>query len=245
MKYLILGTASKRFEALRKRFNRRRKQFSEASRSGSGTADVAESSQNLKEYAFLAWLQPYIKPRNTKTNLRGDADSAGNDEWDTESNLLENEDDIDSVFDDDNESDYNPRSPPVVNQVQNTGKREAAKQTEARTRPAKKLKQTEMQKSESEMVKTMTKVMQRKLEKPRISSAENSLSTDDLFGKLVASEIKQFPTNLKILAKHEINNVIHKFQMQACNQTFQQGFSSPPSSSSSFSASPTGTQFQM
>ena len=172
----------------------------------------------------------------------------GNDEWETESNLFdneENENDMDSISDDDNESDRDTRSPPIANQVQNTGKSDAAKQTEARTRPAKKMKQTELQESELEMIKTMSKVMQQKLERPRISNAENSLSTDDLFGKLVASEIKQFPDNLKIMAKQEINNVIHKFQMQACNQTFQKNMSSPSSSSSSFSASPTNTEFQM
>ena len=64
----------------------------------------------------------------------------------------------------------------------------------------------------------MCKFMKLKLEKSttRITA---ELSADEVFGKMIAAEIKQLPGNVKHLAKHKINDVIFKYQMHSNQST--------------------------
>ena len=39
-----------------------------------------------------------------------------------------------------------------------------------------------------------------------------SVSLDDIFGQMIAAELKTFPENIKFRVKHELNNVIFKFR---------------------------------
>ena len=77
--FFFSGTAAKRFGALRKRFNKKRRSLIAGSRSGSGTGDVSELEASLKEYSFLTWLSPYVQPRKTKSNFPDDQRQKEND----------------------------------------------------------------------------------------------------------------------------------------------------------------------
>ena len=48
------------FENSRRRFNRRKKV---PKPSGSGTADVQDAKERLKELAYLSWIEPYVQQR--------------------------------------------------------------------------------------------------------------------------------------------------------------------------------------
>ena len=41
---------------------------------------------------------------------------------------------------------------------------------------------------------------------------------DDLFGKVIAAEIRKFPSSIKFRVKHEINTVIFNYQVQQAEQ---------------------------
>ena len=61
--------------------------------------------------------------------------------------------------------------------------------------------------SEVEMMQSVSKVMNRRLENHKTLSAAESVSTDEIVGKMIASELKQLPNDIKIQAKHELSNV--------------------------------------
>ena len=77
-----------------------------------------------------------------------------------------------------------------------------------------------------EVMTNMFKFIKLKLEK---STAQimGELSADEVFGKMIAAEIKQLPGNVKPLAKHKINGVIFKYQMHS-NQSTVHYFIFPP-----------------
>ena len=57
--------------------------------------------------------------------------------------------------------------------------------------------------SEVEMMQSVSKVMNRRLENPKPLPAAESVTTDEIFGKMIASELKQLPNDIKIQAKQE------------------------------------------
>ena len=67
--FLISETAEKAFDNLKKKYSRKRLNYQTAMRSGAGTNDVKEAQKELLEYAFLSWLDQYIRPRKSKSNI--------------------------------------------------------------------------------------------------------------------------------------------------------------------------------
>ena len=61
-------------------------------------------------------------------------------------------------------------------------------------------------------MKAMTHAFNR-VQQPSTASSDKG-DLDDIFGTMVAGELKNFPENIKFQVKHEINNVIYKFRMQ-------------------------------
>ena len=62
-----IDEAQKRFGNIKKRFNNRRKKAKGPS--GSGTADVQDASRKFQDMQYLAWLEPHVQLRPTKTNV--------------------------------------------------------------------------------------------------------------------------------------------------------------------------------
>ena len=67
--FYLSDTAQKLFENLKKRYSKRRQAVLKASKSGSGRSDVAIVNDQLKDYEFLAWINPFIKTRRSKSNF--------------------------------------------------------------------------------------------------------------------------------------------------------------------------------
>ena len=178
------------------------------SRSGSGTGDVSELEASLKEYSFLTWLSPYVQPRKTNSNFPDDRRQKENDRIDDESGL-----ESDSIYTDDEygqtevdaDVENEALSPAVVVKPDKGQKASAKKNKKAEIEyPAKKYKQSDLMESEVEMMQSVSKVMNQRLEKPKPLPAAESVSTDEIFGKMIASELKQLPNHIKIQAKHEL-----------------------------------------
>ena len=60
-----VAMAQRLFANLKKRFNRRRKDNKESGRYGSSTNAVSDAKEKLKELAFLTWLEPYVRRKQT------------------------------------------------------------------------------------------------------------------------------------------------------------------------------------
>ena len=67
--YYHLGTALKRLDNLRKKFNEKRRNVQQHSRFGSGANVVSKSAKDFKEYSFLEWLKSFAQPRKSKCNF--------------------------------------------------------------------------------------------------------------------------------------------------------------------------------
>ena len=78
--------------------------------------------------------------------------------------------------------------------------------------PKAKKKKKEDSSIREELLTNMSKIMHQRLERIPTSNERNP---DDVFGTMVSSELTKLPEFLKIQAKHEINNVIFKFEMQS------------------------------
>ena len=63
-----------------------------------------------------------------------------------------------------------------------------------------------------DVMKTMTQFMKTRMAQPKESELD-----DDMFGKLIASELKKFPRNLKFRLKHDLIQVIYNY---LCFYTF-------------------------
>ena len=48
--------------------------YKNSSRSGAGLNKVKAAKKGLEDYAFLAWLEPFIRPRRGKTNVPEDTE---------------------------------------------------------------------------------------------------------------------------------------------------------------------------
>ena len=94
MFYFDLGKqAETMFRYLRNRYTRDKKKLKSKKVSGAGKKDVDDAKSSVSElFPYLAWLDPYVKPRATKTNLTVNV----------ESNQTEEEDEVNEG--DDNES---------------------------------------------------------------------------------------------------------------------------------------------
>ena len=66
---IFQGLLQKEFEALRKKFNRRKRHLTDASTSGTETSDVKATKQDVIDYGFVEWLTPHQATRRTSTNL--------------------------------------------------------------------------------------------------------------------------------------------------------------------------------
>ena len=58
------GTAEKRFDAIKKRYNRKKNALKSKKNPGSGLKDVEEAENSVKEYSFLSWLDSYQTEKN-------------------------------------------------------------------------------------------------------------------------------------------------------------------------------------
>lgn len=196
------------FDNLKKRYSKRRQAVLKASKSGSGKSDVVIVQDQLKDYEFLAWINPFIKTRRSKSNFEimevstsANVDDAEEEDDDSDINEREKSNDEDSLFD----------SSTSISQ----SKLEKRKAAEVKARPAAKVrKTTNNENKKEELMSTMSRLMQQRLEKNASSKNEE----EERFGGMVAGELTKLPELLRVQAKHEINEVLFKYHMQSYRQ---------------------------
>ena len=80
------------FRYLRNRYARDKRKLLSKKKSGAAKNDVDNAKSSMSElFPFLTWLDPYVKPRTTKSNLIVNVESNQTEEEDEENDVDDNE----------------------------------------------------------------------------------------------------------------------------------------------------------
>ena len=183
--FLFIGSAAKTFETLKKKCSRKRINFQKSSRSGAGTRDIETAKKELEEFSSLRWLDSFIRPRKTKTNIPepsveiNESSNAGDE---LENNGYGSDESEDAGFDamtDDTES---------FTTLEESAPSKKCKKEQAtikqKSASLKKVNQAEIMGAELDVVRDMSKVLNKSLTS---MNDEKQNDEDDLFEKLVAA----------------------------------------------------------
>ena len=205
--FLLLGAnAETLFKTLRKKYQRKKNNLKTVNKSGNSADVVVQAEKALNSYKFLSWLDEFIQVRQGRSNLPRSqiyADSPGSavneiETWERDEDLeSENNENIEKDGENENES---KKSRPINNKKRKLSDTARGSLLE------------EMEYSVCSDIKSLIKV------KKESSKQEVVEDSEDLFCKTIASELKALPPYEKIMAKHEIRNVISKFEMMAMSK---------------------------
>ena len=190
--FVILGEARRRFDNLKKRFSKKKKAMKDATRSGSGSQEASVAERGLKEYEFLSWLAPFLRLKATDDNLSMHVPPENNDNVEEFDNSLFGSDEESIVVNEDERSDR------LNNGDSNSGKNVITKQ------PSRKRPSPNLQSQEDVIMEKIVKVLE--------APSEATQDADDIFGLMVSKEIKGLSERNKRKLKHDINNLIFKYQ---------------------------------
>ena len=177
-----------------------------ASRSDSGSAEMLEVERHMKEFEFLQWLLPFIRNRRCKTKYSAVAAQE-------EGSCRDYRDDGSKVYEvgESNSLSTDTENDTSIIAIHSSDKK--CRKLRKRAAPITIGKKREYSPADvqQERLTVMPKVVKYKLNK----SSGREQKHDELFGDMVALELAKLPEILKIQAKHEINNIIFKYQMQS------------------------------
>ena len=183
-------------------------------------ADLVNKVQKaLEELNYFSWLFRFVKVRKTKSNLsltkEGGEEDFDEDQYEDERNKE------DENNEDESNEGYNDEDQYEANELENSLKKSTEEIAEKQDTPFLKRKLT------GKMEKT--KLTVRKCEKSEIeeeefkalqvidklASGEENKGECEIFGELIATELETFSQKQRLLAKHEIQNVLFKIRMQS------------------------------
>ena len=157
----------------------------------------------------MFWLDKHTRYKKSKSNL----DLYDEDNTLSLENVSDAEDEHDnaesipvSCFNSDIDGNSTIIASPVSDQPKN--KRKIKTNEVPRSQ---KLSRNAIADAELDVMKSMTKVLNKRLETP----IENAIDHDDFFGKVIAGELKSFPEHIKFRVKHDINNVIFNYNIRS------------------------------
>ena len=180
----------------------------------------------LKDYEFLAWINPFIKTRKSKSNfnLTHTLQDENTDD-DNEDVEEEEQDNGNSLFDISGTTVSQSKFEKGDNVFDNPDKKRKISVNVTPPLRSKAKKTATSDSKKEELMSTMSLLMQQRINK---NSSKND--EEERFGGMVASELTKLPEFLKVQAKHEINGVIYKYQMQnQQHNSFFPNTQNPPS----------------
>lgn len=194
---------------------------------GSGNQEPLESDAylralgNLQEYSFMNWLDPHIRYKSVKNETTSHKDNEYYQEIDASSSI-------------DPQQRYSNSSPfenglPSMTDVLVISR--AKPEESCSSRQSDNSYDNSMHESNQNIHNQIstdnnkTYIETSPLKRQRISidpsSCDNSKQSnevtkdrDQLFGEMITAEIKAFPDSMKFKIKHEINNIIYKYNLQ-------------------------------
>ena len=222
------------FEKLRKRYNKKKNDLRKVKKSGSSTQESQKAEKALEPYKFLSWLDNFIYIRESRSNV---GSFENHEEIEDEADELdEDEDVLDGDFDaDDNEFDEDilsstSKSPSIIspNQTSSRPNSEASSVTSfnfAKQKPSQKRKAASSRsvgkekKAKDDYINEMEMNIIRDLSK---TVKSNELDGIDLYVRSLAVDLKKISDRDFLCVKHEIQNIVFKYQMGQFGMTNQQ-----------------------
>lgn len=186
---------------MRNRYARDKKKLQKASKSGTGTESVKEVENDVHYmYHFLMWLDPYVVPRQSSSNL---VDITSTDEDPVESGS--EHDDNSSV------SESQSLSPSPVNLEEKhcpamkneeiisklTGYPKYTKRAKTKENP--------LDKAELDVMKSLSDRLNGKEKKVD----QRQKDEESMFSDLIAAQLRQLPLQERTVAKMEINSIVY------------------------------------
>ena len=180
---LFLDEGKKRFGNLKTRFSKKKNAYKKATRSGAGSKEAERAETELKRYDFLSWITPFLRLKDTVSNFESQVEeNEMEDNFDHESYSRESSSEV--AYDD-----YSCQSPGIARP-----KSPANHKTKQQT----KFSSKKIEQEEYEFMKTIQQALTKE--------DQNMEDAGDLFGKMVATEMKMMPAHLKFRFKHDVNN---------------------------------------
>ena len=218
------------FENLKKRFSKKKSAYKKASRSGVGIDATNVVEKEFRKYDFLSWLNPFLRLKNTKSNL-----STISDEEDEsfEYSSVEKEVDIDEDRPFGNGSDSDSASVLSASSIKrrkelSTPCISKSSKISATTGNASWVKGS-LQEAEIDVMKSISKAFKNDSSSQHTSEfLTRPQDQDEIFGMMVAGELKSFDAKHKFRIKHEISNIIYKYhEMESQKPANMFTFTSP------------------
>ena len=206
---MIIGKEAKElFKNLRNRYSRDKKRIKGQKDSGKGSQEVKEAEQQSSElFKFLRWLDPYIQPRKSKSNICATSGSQDHSNDDSEG--------LDGV-----DLETHLRSSTPSNEIssldfETTRTASSTQRKEYDNMKSETTGQPKYRKRKSNVDKTidnaelelMQSLSTRLTSKPEERKEKDE---DDLFCELLATQLRQLNPRDKLLIKMTINNQLMK-----------------------------------
>ena len=219
------------FSTLKKKYARKKKDRKAADVSGTSTEAVAKAQKALQPYDFLQWLNGFIQTRQGRSNLPNRGQNPDEEQEEEEEEVEEeqfsyeyedNELSPATVTHEKDPSDVVEQNdqPLVKSATRAAGNKINNKQYSKQKRAG--IKGSARESLMEDMEFSLIRDLQEKVGKKR--KAEDTIieeSSEDLFCKSLAADLKELPHYEKCMAKQEIRSVVCKYQMTAMNKQQQ------------------------
>ena len=204
----LTGSSVHDWEVLLSRFSRKRMHLKSLSVSGAGRDQVNKAEKSLEEYSFLQWYTSFIRQKKSKSNVMAPAalgpalEVDEPQESDGGSTTL-----LDSTTTNDEGEEDESRSNSLdgggtVSHTSSPGDNEKSSGSSKCKRSAK-----------TNVMSEIASFLKFKRNKPATVT-----TADDLFGKMIAAELKLLPEKRKRIVKQEITTVLYRHQTTTFTQ---------------------------
>lgn len=185
----------------------------------------------MREYQFLTWLCPFIRNRKTKSNFIDNEENVDDDNFNDENVNRGRDEAVDrndrsseeeDENDDDNESLFSQERLASPTQSDIQSQQQKRKENDLPEKSASKKKKKEnntAEQSKNELMSSISFYMKSRAEKPTASSVPKT--EDEIFGSMVAMQMRKLHGIFKAQAQHEINNTLFRFIMTQENAKTQ------------------------
>lgn len=217
---IFSGTkAQAMFLTLKRKYQRKKRELKESNKSGTSAESVSKAEKAFRPYLFLNWLDEFFAPRLGKTNLPSN-DLELDEEWCGErGECEENEEEEETQENDGNYTDNVPTS----------SKKRKSSDAKKKRQPMG-IKGSARENLLEDMEFSLIKDLNEKVSKK--GKAEDHETTEDLFCKSLAADLKMLPVYERFIARNEIRGVMFKLQMSVL--TKQQNLTTNPSNQTYF-----------
>ena len=231
--------AEKEFCKLRDRYARARKNLQEKNKSGTSTKAVQKAREKMRNLQFMAWLDEFIKPRKSKTNIKEAKVKPGRTEDIEDGSSSENEDTDPHVADgdkshseEDNGSSSSDEGGEKIDEggekvpIPNDKSSASSNTTGKRIRKKRNAKMSEVEKEEMDILKSISQAATS--ENVQELNTKKEKDSHDLFGEYVANKFRKLSEKLDEsemeLMEYEIVTIFAKKYAKSSQQNNHQSW---------------------